>query len=61
MDNDSFHGNIEKILRLFREIFFLIKSILLNWYKQKAIEILTPRIIYFAEHIGVERKKNKYY
>jgi predicted metal-dependent hydrolase len=33
------------------------KSILLNWYKQKAIEILTPRILFFAEHIGVKRKK----
>lgn len=33
------------------------KSILLNWYKQKAQEILIPRIIYFAEHIGVKRKK----
>ena len=33
------------------------KSILLNWYKQRAQEILTPRIVYFAEHIGVKRKK----
>lgn len=35
----------------------VVKNLLFEWYQQKAIEILVPRIKHYAEHIGVKRKK----
>lgn len=33
------------------------KKLMFDWYQRQAREILTPRIIYFAEHMGVKRKR----
>jgi len=33
------------------------KILIFEWYQQQAKEVLTPRIIYFAEHLGVKRKR----
>lgn len=33
------------------------KKLMFNWYQQQAREILSPRIIHFAEHMGVKRKR----
>jgi len=48
----------------FREAFIVsarnsevAKNLLFEWYHQQAIEVLVPRIKYFAEHLGVKRKR----
>jgi len=33
------------------------KNLLFDWYQQQAKDILIPRIIYFAERLGVKRKR----
>ena len=33
------------------------KNLMFEWYQQQAKEVLTPRIIYFAEHLGVKRRR----
>ena len=33
------------------------KNLIFEWYQQQAKEVLIPRIIYFAEHLGVKRKQ----
>lgn len=33
------------------------KNLMFEWYQQQAKEVLTPRIIFFAEHLGVKRKR----
>jgi len=33
------------------------KKMVFDWYQQQAKEILIPRIIHFAEHLGVKRKR----
>lgn len=35
----------------------IIEKQLRIWYKQKAEELITPRIIHFADYMGVKRKK----
>ena len=35
----------------------VVKNLLFEWYNQQAIEVLIPRIKYFAEHLGVKRKR----
>ncbi len=35
----------------------VVKNLLFEWYNQQAIEVLIPRIIYFAEHLGVKRRR----
>jgi len=35
----------------------VVKNLLFEWYNQQAIKVLIPRIKYFAEHLGVKRKR----
>ena len=35
----------------------VVKNLLFEWYQQQAKEVLIPRIKYFAEHLGVKRKR----
>lgn len=48
----------------FKEAFILntsnsevAKNLLFEWYQQQAKEVLVPRIKYFAEHLGVKRRR----
>lgn len=35
----------------------VVKNLMFEWYQQQAKEVLIPRIKYFAEHLGVKRKR----
>jgi predicted metal-dependent hydrolase len=61
----SLHINITETQTIeFNEAFIvnaknieIAKKLVFNWYQQQAKEILVPRIKYFAEHLGVKRKR----